>query len=98
MPYKMIHAIESEQEERRMSDLSDWASSSGISAAEFQVMEDPKTLFTPGISHWSSDRLVDIHQYLNFDLIVNWFLNFIESILWSTNVQVSILNDYSSTN
>lgn len=51
MPYKMIHAIESEQEERRMSDLSDWASSSGISAAEFQVMEDPKTLFTPGISH-----------------------------------------------
>lgn len=37
MPYKMIHAIESEQEERRMSDLSDWASSSGISAAEFQM-------------------------------------------------------------
>lgn len=51
MPYKMIHAIESEQEERRMSDLSDWASSSGISAAEFQVMEDPKTLFTSGLSH-----------------------------------------------
>lgn len=42
MPYKMTHAIESEQEERRMSDLSDWASSSGISTAEIQVMEDPK--------------------------------------------------------
>jgi hypothetical protein len=43
LQYKMPFINEVEQEERRMSDLSDWASSV-TSAAEMQVMEDSETV------------------------------------------------------
>jgi len=43
LQYKMPFINEVEQEERRMSDLSDWASSV-TSAAEMQVMEDSESV------------------------------------------------------